>query len=80
MHYTAPARLVEEFSVFVSPEIEDEKIDMVRGALVIARTEYPELDIEEYAGRIERMARRAAATKHRKCSSKPSRRCGPSSR
>ncbi len=61
MHYTAPARLVEEFSVFVSPEIEDEKIDMVRGALVIARTEYPELDIEEYAGRIERMARRAAA-------------------
>ena len=61
MHYTAPAKLVETFSVFVSPEIEDEKIDLVRGALVIARTEYPELDIEEYAGRIESMARKAAA-------------------
>lgn len=61
MHYTAPAKLVEAFSVFVSPEIEDEKIDLIRGALVIARTEYPDLDIEEYAGRIERMARRAAA-------------------
>ena len=61
MRYTASARLVEEFSVFVSPEIDDEKIDLVRGALVIARTEYPDLDIEEYAGRIERMARRAAA-------------------
>lgn len=61
MHYTAPAKLVETFSVFVSPEIEDEKIDLIRGALVIARTEYPELDIEEYAGRIESMARKAAA-------------------
>src|SRR5579871_1041276 len=61
MHYTAPAQLVEAFSVFVSPEIEDEKIDLIRGALVIARTEYPDLDIEEYAARIERLARRAAA-------------------
>jgi regulator of sirC expression with transglutaminase-like and TPR domain len=61
MHYTAPAELVETFSVFVSPEIADEKIDLIRGALVIARTEYPRLEIEEYAGRIEAMARRAAA-------------------
>jgi regulator of sirC expression with transglutaminase-like and TPR domain len=61
MHYTAPAQLLETFAVFVAPEIEDEKIDLIRGALVIARTEYPQLEIEEYAGRVERMARRAAA-------------------
>jgi regulator of sirC expression with transglutaminase-like and TPR domain len=61
MHFTAPAELVDAFSVFVSPDIEDEHIDLIRGALVIARTEYPNLDIEEYAGRIERMARRVAA-------------------
>jgi len=61
MHYTAPAQLVDAFSVFAAPEIEDEKIDLIRGALVIARTEYPQLEIEEYAGRVEGMARRAAA-------------------
>lgn len=61
MHYTAPAELVEAFSVFVASDVEDEKIDLVRSALVIARTEYPALEIEEYAARIERMSRRAAA-------------------
>jgi regulator of sirC expression with transglutaminase-like and TPR domain len=61
MHYTAPAELVKAFSVFVAPDVEDEKIDLIRSALVIARTEYPALEIEEYAGRIERMSRRAAA-------------------
>jgi len=48
------------FSLFVSPDLEDEKIDLIRAALVIARSEYPNLDIEEYASRIERMARRVA--------------------
>src|SRR5919205_3714460 len=61
MHYPPPAALLESFSVFASPDIEDENIDLVRSALVIARTEYPQLDIEEYAGRVERMARRTAA-------------------
>src|SRR6201998_1757240 len=61
MHYTAPAELVAAFSVFVAPDVEDERIDLIRSALVIARMEYPALDIEEYAGRIERMSRRAAA-------------------
>ena len=60
MHYTAPEELVYMFSLFVSPDLEDEKIDLIRAALVIARTEYPNLDIEEYACRIERMARRVA--------------------
>ncbi|HEX3821419.1 MAG TPA: transglutaminase-like domain-containing protein [Candidatus Sulfotelmatobacter sp.] len=61
MHYTAPAELLETFSVFVNPEIEDEKIDLIRAALVIARTEYPHLEIEEYAGRVEGLARRVAS-------------------
>lgn len=61
MHYTAPAELMNAFSVFVSPDVEDERIDLIRSALVIARMEYPALDIEKYAGRIERMSRRAAA-------------------
>src|SRR6201984_2579163 len=61
MHYTSPAELVEAFSVFVAPDVEDERIDLIRSALVIARMEYPALDIEEYAGRIERMSRRTAA-------------------
>ena len=49
------------FSVFVSPDIEDEKIDLIRASLVIARTEYPKLEIEEYVGRVESLARRVAA-------------------
>jgi len=61
MHYTVSAELMETFSVFASPDLEDEKIDLIRGALVIARTEYPHLEIEEYAGRIEKMGQRAAA-------------------
>lgn len=61
MHFTAPAELVETFSVFVAPDIEDEKIDLIRASLVIARTEYPKLEIEEYASRIEGLARRVAA-------------------
>ena len=61
MHYTVSSELIETFSVFVAPEIEDEKIDLIRAALVIARTEYPNLDIEVYAARMEQLARRVAA-------------------
>ena len=61
MHYTASAELIEAFSVFVSPDIEDEKIDLIRAALIIARSEYPALDIERYAVRMEGLARRVAA-------------------
>ena len=61
MHYTASAELIETFSVFVAPEMDDEKIDLIRAALVIARSEYPKLDIEIYAARLEQLARRVAA-------------------
>jgi regulator of sirC expression with transglutaminase-like and TPR domain len=61
MHYTVSAELVDAFSVFVSPDLEDEKIDLIRAALVIARSEYPNLDIEVYAARMEQLSRRVAA-------------------
>ncbi len=61
MHNTASAQLIETLSIFVGPEVEDEKIDLVRAALVIASTEYPTLDIETYAARMEELARRVAA-------------------
>lgn len=61
MQYTVSPELIETFSVFVAPEIEDEKIDLIRASLVIARTEYPHLDIEVYAARMEQLARRVAA-------------------
>ncbi len=46
--------------MLAGPEVEDEQIDLIRASLVIARTEYPNLDIEEYASRIEMLARRVA--------------------
>ena len=61
MPYTVSPDLIDTFSVFVAPDIEDEKIDLIRAALVIARTQYPDLEIETYATRVEQLARRVAA-------------------
>ena len=61
MHYTAATELIEAFSAFVGQDVEDERIDLVRAALVIARTEYPGLDTEAYASRVEDLARRVAS-------------------
>lgn len=58
MHFTASPEVLKAFSVFVGPEIVDDEIDLVRASLVIARTEYPGLDIERYASRVEELARR----------------------
>ena len=60
MSYTSPTELIEAFAPCVSSEIEDEQIDLVRAALLIARTEYPALDIEAYAARVDQLAYRAA--------------------
>jgi regulator of sirC expression with transglutaminase-like and TPR domain len=60
MQYTAPAELVEAFAGFVRPGIEDEKLDLVRASLMIARTEYPNLDIESYVSELDRLAGRVA--------------------
>ena len=61
MHYTTAANLIESFSVFVGPGISDDDVDLIRAALVIARTEYPDLDVESYASKLEDLARRVAA-------------------
>jgi regulator of sirC expression with transglutaminase-like and TPR domain len=61
VHYTASTDLIESFSVFVGPEVDDEDVDLVRASLVVARTEYPGLDIEAYASRVDEVARRVAA-------------------
>jgi regulator of sirC expression with transglutaminase-like and TPR domain len=61
VHYTVSAELIDTFSVFVAPDMEDDEIDLIRAALVIARTQYPNLDIEAYASRVEQLARRVAA-------------------
>lgn len=61
VHYTVAPDLVTTFSLFAGPEIEDDKIDLIRAALVVARTEYPDLDTEVYATRVEELARRVAS-------------------
>jgi regulator of sirC expression with transglutaminase-like and TPR domain len=58
---TVRAELVQALTTFVGPEIEDDRIDLVRAVLLIARTEYPDLEIESYATRIEELARRVAS-------------------
>jgi regulator of sirC expression with transglutaminase-like and TPR domain len=60
VQYTASAELIESFSAFAGCDLEDESVDLVRAALVIARTEYPRLDLDSYASRIEELAQRVA--------------------
>jgi regulator of sirC expression with transglutaminase-like and TPR domain len=50
----------DAFAALVRPQIGDEDIDLVRAALTIARTEYPELNIESYVVRVDELARNAA--------------------
>jgi regulator of sirC expression with transglutaminase-like and TPR domain len=53
-----PAALAQAFAALVGQEVEDERIDLVRASLIIAQTEYPDVDIEAYCRRIEDLARR----------------------
>ena len=53
------AGLIEAFAAFAGPHVDDDKIDLVRSALTIARTEYPDLNIEVYARRVDELARLA---------------------
>jgi regulator of sirC expression with transglutaminase-like and TPR domain len=59
--YTPAAELIDAFSALVGPDVPEEEIDLTRAALLIARTEYPHLDIESYARRIDGLAYRVAA-------------------
>ena len=53
--------VMQAFAALVRPEIEDERIDLLRAALTFARLEYPELDAERYVSRLEEIAVRVAA-------------------
>jgi len=55
------AALAEAFAALVGPKLQDDEIDLLRAALTIARTEYPGLDIESYAARLDQLARQAEA-------------------
>lgn len=50
--------VAQAFVLLVGQEVEDERIDLVRAALVIAQSEYPNLDVDTYCARIEDLARR----------------------
>jgi regulator of sirC expression with transglutaminase-like and TPR domain len=53
-----PAALAQAFTALVGQEIEDQRIDLVRAALTIALTEYPDLVADVYCRHIEELARR----------------------
>jgi len=53
-----PAPLAQAFVLLVGQEVEDERVDLARAALTIAQTEYPDLDVDTYCGRIESLAQR----------------------
>lgn len=60
VRHTASLDLIEAFTAFAGPGIADEQIDLFRAALIIARTEYPNLEIEAYAARVEQLAHEVA--------------------
>jgi regulator of sirC expression with transglutaminase-like and TPR domain len=53
--------VIQAFAALVRPEIEDDRIDLLRAALTFARVEYPQLDEAHCVKRIEELAHRAAA-------------------
>lgn len=56
-----PAELAEVFAAMVGDGVDDERIDLTRAALTIARTEYANLDAEPHVAEIERLAERVRA-------------------
>lgn len=52
------AAVLAEFTGLVSRTIEDERIDLARAALAIARTEYPRLEPDLYLRRLQGLAQR----------------------
>jgi regulator of sirC expression with transglutaminase-like and TPR domain len=54
--------LVEAFAALVGSGVDDERIDLVRAALTIARTEYAALDVDAYVEWVDSLARRAESS------------------
>ncbi len=57
----ASVTALAEFAGLVSRSIEDERIDLARAALAIARTEYPKLEADLYLLRLQGLAQRVRA-------------------
>ena len=55
------AEVAEYFGTLVGPRVEDERIDLTRAALTIARIEYRDLNVEHYAARMDELAGRVRA-------------------
>src|SRR5215467_8381611 len=53
--------VIAAFAALVRPEIQDERIDLLRAALTFARCEYPQIDIDHYVHKLEELALRVAA-------------------
>jgi regulator of sirC expression with transglutaminase-like and TPR domain len=56
----ASSEVLQAFASQVQSGIEDERIDLLRAALAFCRIEYPQLDPEPYAQRVEQFSRRVA--------------------
>jgi regulator of sirC expression with transglutaminase-like and TPR domain len=56
MRGVGTASILEAFTALVRADVEDDRIDLLRAALTIARTEYPDLDIRNYVNRVEALA------------------------
>jgi regulator of sirC expression with transglutaminase-like and TPR domain len=61
MGNSGQAGLTEAFAALAGPQVDDEKIDLIRSALTIARTEYPDVNVESYVARVDELARSAAS-------------------
>ena len=56
MRSVGKSTLVADFTTLVGPEVDDDRIDLLRASLVIAQTEYPNLDIEQQVARVDSIA------------------------
>jgi hypothetical protein len=57
----ASSEIIQAFASLVRPEIDDERIDLLRAALTFACIEETKLDIEHYVRRVDALAKRVAA-------------------
>jgi len=52
--------IADIFASLIGQEIDDERIDLLRAALTIARTEYPALDADSYVAQVDVLAERVS--------------------
>ncbi len=55
------AAIAEYFASLVGQQVDDDRIDLLVAALVIARLEYPDLEIQPYLRRVDALSQRVSA-------------------